>query len=296
VADIQSLTLEKMDEAFGAEFTPSGVIGGPPCQSFTNANRRKRENDPRALLLPRFFDVAMALHRRAPLDFIVMENVPELATKRYRDILDFQLARLKAAGFVCSENVLNAYDYGVAQNRKRLFIVALNKRRFGNLPWSPPTALQRKLTVADAIGDLPPATIFNRSLTPSDISFHENHWCMAPKSKKFGSAQLAPGKSVGRSFKLLDWARPSFTVSYGHREVHIHPDGQRRLSILEAMLLQGFSKDFVLEGNLSQQVTQVSEAVPPPMAAEIARSIVARRVPATPPECNQSVQAARASR
>ena len=57
------------------------------------------------------------------------------------------------------------------------------------------------------------------------------------------------------------------------REIHIHPDGRRRLSIYEAMLLQGFPENFVLKGNLSEQVEQVSNAVPPPLARCIAAAV-----------------------
>jgi DNA (cytosine-5)-methyltransferase 1 len=62
-------------------------------------------------------------------------------------------------------------------------------------------------------------------------------------------------------------------VAYGNREVHVHPDGNRRLSILEAMLLQGFPQEYQLTGSLSAQVTQVSNAVPPPIAKAIAEQI-----------------------
>ena len=62
-------------------------------------------------------------------------------------------------------------------------------------------------------------------------------------------------------------------MSYGHREVHVHPNGTRRLSVFEAMRLQGFPDSYVLEGSLSAQIDQVSEAVPPPMAQAVARSI-----------------------
>ena len=90
-------------------------------------------------------------------------------------------------------------------------------------------------------------------------------------SKRF----LQPEESdqTGRSFRRLKWDQPSPTVAYGHREIHVHPSGRRRLSIYEAMLLQGFPDEFVLEGNLSAQVEQVSNAVPPPLARSLATAI-----------------------
>lgn len=296
VEDIRALTLDLMDRDHRGPFQPSGVIGGPPCQSFTNANSRKRADDPRAELLPRFFEVAMELHARSPLDFVVMENVPELATARYCELLDTQVKILQKAGFICAQRILNAHDYGVPQNRKRLFVVALNKLKFGSTKWEAPEPLKERSNVRDAIFGLPTPTFFTRGLSPRDIKFHENHWCMTPKSKKFGTNQLVPGKGIGRSFKMLDWAKPSFTVSYGNREVHVHPNGKRRLSVHEAMLLQGFPESFVLEGNLSQQITQVSEAVPPPLAAAIANSIRLRQGFEEPQLDTQYVRAVRVSR
>src|SRR5207253_642295 len=86
--------------------------------------------------------------------------------------------------------------------------------------------------------------------------------------------KFATGESSdGRSFKRLKWGDVSPTVAYGNREIHVHPEGARRLTILEAMLLQGFPRDYALTGTLSAQVTQVSNAVPPPIAEAIARSL-----------------------
>lgn len=273
VADIRTLSLAEMDQDFGGEFHPEGVIGGPPCQSFTNANSQKRDDDPRAELVARFFEIALELHARSPLSFIVMENVPELASARYSGTLTPQVDLLEDAGFTCYQAILNAKNYGVPQSRRRLFLVALNKAVYGERRWDEPTPLNTILDVKWAIGSLPAPTFYSREVKPSDINHHPNHWCMVPKSPKFGTALLSVGKSTGRSFKRLDWDRPSFAVSYGHREVHVHPDAKRRLSVYEAMLLQGFPTNFVLEGSLSAQITQVSEAVPPPLARAIADAI-----------------------
>ncbi|WP_416365932.1 DNA cytosine methyltransferase [Sphingomonas aerolata] len=282
VTDIRTLSVAEMDADHGRQFSPKGVVGGPPCQSFTNANSSKRADDPRSELVARFFKIALDLHTRSPLDFIVMENVPELATERYKSTLAPQIAALEQSGFVCSQAILNAKNFGVAQSRRRLFLVALNKKVYGGRKWTEPTKLDTIIDVRKAIGGLPSPTFYSRGLEPSQIDYHANHWCMVPKSPKFGTALLLEGKSTGRSFKKLDWDRPSFTVSYGHREVHVHPDATRRLSVHEAMLLQGFPKKFTLEGSLSSQITQVSEAVPPPMARVIAESIKATATAGVP--------------
>jgi DNA (cytosine-5)-methyltransferase 1 len=97
---------------------------------------------------------------------------------------------------------------------------------------------------------------------------------MRPKSEKFRRAgAIREGDSSHRSFKSLSWSKPSLTVAYGHREVHIHPGGHRRLSVFEAMRLQSFPDDYVLSGNLSSQIAQISEAVPPKLAEAVAMSV-----------------------
>jgi endonuclease III len=119
------------------------------------------------------------------------------------------------------------------------------------------------------LAGLPKPTSFRRDLAPEDIEFHPNHWAMNPRSAKFQNGIHGDG----RSFRRLKWDRPSFTVAYGNREVHVHPNGKRRLSVFEAMRLQGFPEFYVLCGTLSEQITQVSDALPPPLAAALAESI-----------------------
>src|SRR5262249_44022730 len=152
---------------------------------------------------------------------------------------------------------LNAVNYQVPQKRERLIIVGLNKELYPDVVWQAPAGTKKLLSVRDVIGALPPPTFFNRNLKISDIPHHQNHWCMAPKSKKFSKKMLIQGQSFGRSFRTIEWEKPSPTVAYGNREVHIHPDGERRLSVYEAMQLQGFSHDYILLGTLSQQITQI---------------------------------------
>jgi DNA (cytosine-5)-methyltransferase 1 len=127
-------------------------------------------------------------------------------------------------------------------------------------------------TVREAIGGLAEPAFFRCGLDPAKFPVHPNHWTMQPKSPRFGNPDDVVYKDA-RSFKRLKWDVPSRTIAFGHREIHIHPDGHRRLSIHEAMLLQGFPNRFVLEGNLSEQVEQVSNAVPPPLSRSIAAAV-----------------------
>lgn len=273
IRDIASLTLEQIDADYGSEFNPIGLIGGPPCQGFSVANRYGGMHDPRNVLVHRFFDLACELNKRSPLKFIVMENVPALSGKRGGDILSAELERLEKEGFNARFFVLDAVNHGVPQRRRRLFLVAYNKRFIDSF-WNPPAPMDHIVTVRDAIGNLPDPVFFGDKLHDRSNSFHPNHWCMVPRSNKFTSGELYEGYVDKRSFKTLFWDKPSYTASYGNREIHIHPSCSRRLSVLEAMLIQGFPISVTLKGTLSGQIRQVSEAVPPPLAKAVAQSII----------------------
>ncbi|MEA3000890.1 MAG: (cytosine-5)-methyltransferase 1 [Sphingomonadales bacterium] len=271
VGDVRSLTLAKLDEDFGSVFQPRGVVGGPPCQSFSRANALRKAPDARSELVREFFSLALALHRRCELDFIIMENVPEVEQADGGRLLERELNRLRRAGFSVRKMHLNAINFGVAQSRERLFVTAVNRNKAAGTLRSPPIDKERR-TVWDAIGGLPEPIHF-AEVAKAGAPIHPNHWCMTPRSRRFSDGSLTPGYSRGRSFKTLAWDQPSPTVSYGHREVHVHPNCRRRLSVYEAMLLQGFPADVILDGTLSDQLSQVSEAVPPPLAEQVALAV-----------------------
>lgn len=254
---------------------PIGVIGGPPCQAFSQGNGSKRDDDPRAFLSKSYASILRELNRDNRLDFFVFENVLGLKHRRHDEQLKLFKRLFKEAGFNIFEGELNAHDFGVAQVRKRLFIVGLNKAKYpGRKFVFPSPRKEKKNNVRDVIGDLAAPIFFNRNIAPAEIPVHPNHWCMVPKSDRFSNGSLKEGEIKGRPFRVLKWDAPSWTVAYGHREVHVHPTGTRRLSVYEAMLLQGFPPDYQLCGTLSDQIRLVSDAVPPPLGEAIAKSVI----------------------
>ena len=259
-----------------------GLIGGPPCQGFSRANIQKRHTDPRNRLLTKYAELLAALNKAHDLDFFVFENVLGLGCPMYRSRFATLQGRLKDAGFDIFPFQLNANRFSVAQNRPRLFVVGINTKHAWK-SFVPPSGSGEKVVVRTVLEGLPTPALYSRGLTPGDIPFHPNHWTMVPRSARFGG----PLSAKSRSFKRLDWEEESPTVAYGNREIHVHPNGTRRLSILEAMLLQGFPRSYRLKGTLSDQVTQVSNAVPPPVARALAEQInktfrLARRQAAGP--------------
>jgi DNA (cytosine-5)-methyltransferase 1 len=272
IFDLASITAADIDRLYGSAFHPTGVIGGPPCQSFSQANVNQRSDDERSRLPMVFAEVVEELHSRSPIDFFVMENVVGLTRQKHLPKLEAVEKVFARSGFKFRRLLLNASDYGVPQKRPRLFLVGVDAERFASIDLAALAPITKaKLTVRDVIQGLPEPTHFSR--LASTNPHHPNHWCMTPKSPKFSRpGGVSPGVA-GRSFKTLSWDEPSITVAYGHREVHVHPGGRRRLSVYEAMLLQGFPKEYRLLGTLSSQIDQVSEAVPPPLAQAVAEAV-----------------------
>lgn len=252
-----------------AEDTPRGLIGGPPCQGFSVGNATANPNDPRNQLPYRFVRILEEFDASFGIDFFVFENVPGLKSAKHLARFKRIRYRLDRAGFFVHEQEMNAADFSVPQNRRRLFLVGINKRIAGCDNFLFPRPNSSPSVVRNVIGSLPEPVFRENGMLPADIPYHPNHWTMRPLSKRFSQQAF----NAGRSFRQLKWDQPSWTVAYGNREIHVHPDGHRRLSILEALLLQGFPERFVLEGTFSQQVEQVSNAVPPPVAKALARAI-----------------------
>ena len=271
---VNGFVVERLSE-LPSTVPPIGVIGGPPCQAFSLSNVHKRSDDPRLKLPENYAHILLELNNQYGLDFFVFENVLGLRNKMHAKLFGYFKELFASAGFTVFEDELDAQDFGVAQVRKRVFVVGFNKKKYKEVQFTFPDGnSSRRKTVGEIIAELPPPTFFERGMCSSDVPFHPNHWCMKPRSKKFFNGFLKQGDVKGRPFRVLEWGKPSWTVAYGHREVHIHPSGKRRLSIYEAMLLQGFRPDYVLKGNLSDQIRLVSDTVPPPVAEALAQSIL----------------------
>jgi len=253
--------------------TFSGVIGGAPCQSFSHGNVHKRVNDIRHSLPKAFASVTRAMKLQYGIDFFVFENVTGLCSGKHEKVFDGFKADLRRH-FTISETILDAVDYGVPQRRPRLFVVGINKQKYPQQEFKfPCRSLKKQKTVRDAISKLPAPTISIAGTFSRASQYHPNHRAMAPKSRRFFNGTLHEGNASGRSFRVLSWDKPSWTVAYGNREVHVHPSGKRRLSVLEAMILQGFPKTYKLCGTLSSQIRQVSDAVPNQVGYAIAKAL-----------------------
>lgn len=269
IADLKGSNLQK-DEALG-------VVGGPPCQYFSNGNKSERNLDDERRLLPGIYaSILGKLNALFTVDFFIFENVDGLAKPKFSNDFIKIKGLFAEAGFHVSSTVLDAYNFNVPQHRKRVFIIGWNQMHYPGNTYNFPSGNPSGLTVRKTIEGLDAPVFFKKGLDPSKFPVHPNHWTMLPRSEKFNTPAPDGLKKSVRSFRRLHWDDPSYTVAYGHNEIHVHPDGNRRLSIYEAMLLQGFPKGktgYRLLGGLSEQVSLVSDAVPPPLASALAASI-----------------------
>ena len=273
LATVDPLEVLHLWEDNAGSLEPVGIIGGPPCQAFSSSNVHQTEKDPRRKLLWNYARIVQTFMARYEIDFFVIENVPTLLHKRHKPIFD-EFKAILAPEFGIFEGILDAGTFGVPQHRKRLVAVGINKKR------RPKTRLllaegdcQLPPPIEDVLGNLPEPTFCKPKPDPKAVPHHPNHVAMVPRSKRFRDGSLLAGNSKGLSFKVLAWGAPSYTVAYGNNEIHVHPDCHRRLSIYEAMRLQGFPHAYQLEGTFPEQVRLISDAVPPPLAEGVANTI-----------------------
>jgi DNA (cytosine-5)-methyltransferase 1 len=152
----------KQVAAFLPDGRPDGVIGGPPCQGFSEIGRRSA-TDPRNLLVGSFMDVVATVQPK----FFVMENVPALSWDRYSSLLARAMESLPDRYEVLEPMCLNASDYGAATSRQRLVLVGYDPECVDRIAVADfePHQSHGLTTVRDAIADLPePSHTGDRSL------------------------------------------------------------------------------------------------------------------------------------
>ena len=170
-------------ESLGPTNEPIGVVGGPPCQYFSNGNKAPRsKEDIRRLLPRRYADILHKLNERYQIDFFILENVDGLAQPKHLKDFNKILEMFDAAGFHTTWKILDAYNFGVPQFRKRVFIIGWNKQLYPKGIFNFPEGKPCGLTVKSAISGLDSPVYFHKGLDPYKFPVHPNHWTMVPRS------------------------------------------------------------------------------------------------------------------
>ena len=290
VADLMDIGAEEVAEHSGVVDV---VIGGPPCQGFSISGKRD-PNDPRNVLYQRFVDVV--LHSKP--EMFVMENVPNMASMGSGAILRAAVGEFEELGYSVAAKVLVASDYGVPQNRRRLFVVGLRGRGHFDFP-EPRLPVEQRVTTAQALSDLPEHDVADGSpyLSSAQTKYQQlmrrasegiwNHQVTRHSDKTVSTIAMVPDGGNYKDLPIdlqgtrrvnIAWTRyasqkPSLTIDTGHRH-HFHYKWNRIPTVRESARLQSFPDSFRFSGSKTSQYRQVGNAVPPLLARAVAESVL----------------------
>lgn len=271
------------------------VIGGPPCQGFSISGKRD-PSDPRNKLYEAFVSAVAQLQPR----YFVMENVPNLRSMAGGQFVDAIAADFEQLGYGVQHAVLLASDYGVPQNRRRLFFVgqlnASDSRSEFTFPTS--TTSDQPITCWEAVSDLPedsledgapypvrPLSSYQEAMRGRSIGVW-NHQITNHTEQTRRTIALVPDggnykdlpkplqrtRKVNIAWTRLSSRRPSFTIDTGHRH-HFHYEFNRVPTVRESARIQSFPDHFRFLGSKTSQLKQVGNAVPPLLASALARQL-----------------------
>jgi DNA (cytosine-5)-methyltransferase 1 len=268
-----------------------GIIGGPPCQSWSLAGEMRGAKDERGQL---FYEYIRVLKDKKP-KFFLAENVPGIISSTHFEEFSRILSKLSALGYSVNYKLIDAREYGVPQERRRIIIVGYKKslRLFFKFP--PPTHTKHRMIALDgtktdkwvtlkkAIGDLPePVPALSKNKTNGQLAIPNNEYMTGTFSSMYMSRN-----------RKKNWNDQSFTVQAGGRHAPLHPSSTemvkieedkwefkhpnsffRRLSVRECARIQTFPDNFIFYyQNIADGYKMIGNAVPVLLAQNIAVKI-----------------------
>ncbi len=259
-----------------------GIIGGPPCQSWSEAGAQRGIKDKRGQL---FYDFIRILTAKQP-KFFLAENVSGMLLNRHSDALENikEMFREAGIGYELSFKMVNSSDYNVPQDRKRVFFIGIRKDLNFKYEFEEPNF--EKITLKEAIFDLKDTVL-------SGLEYNKTNGenCLVPNHEYMigGFSTIYMSRNRVRS-----WDEQSFTIQAGGRHAPIHPQAPkmkfieqnirvfvpgkehlyRRLSVRECARIQTFPDNFIFHyNNISAGYKMIGNAVPVNLAHFLASSI-----------------------
>lgn len=278
--DVRKVTKDDIAPFLSGEV--DGIIGGPPCQSWSEAGSLRGIEDARGQL---FFDYIRILKEFRP-KFFLAENVSGMLANRHSEAVQNILSLFEEAGYTVSLTMVNAKDYGVAEERKRIFYIGFKKDLNVNFkfPKGSTEDDDKKITLRDIIWDL------QETAVPSGPKNHHNP--NAINNNEYFTGAFSP-IFMSRN-RVKGWDEQAFTVQASGRQCQLHPQAPkmekfgendyrfvegsenlyRRMTIREVARIQGFPDDFkFIYKDTNNAYKRIGNAVPVNLAYEIATAI-----------------------
>ncbi|MFI3162947.1 MAG: DNA cytosine methyltransferase [Bacillota bacterium] len=254
-----------------------GIIGGPPCQSWSEAGALRGINDDRGKL---FYEYMRIIKDKQP-KFFVAENVSGMLADIHSDAVKNIIEGFEECGYNLTINLVNAADYGVPQDRKRVFYIGIRKDI--NAKFKFPEPFDKKITLQEAIGDLKDSVLpaLEKNKTNGNDCKVLNHEYM---TGGFSTIYMSRNRVRG-------WDEQSFTIQAGGRHAPLHPQAPkmefveqnkrifvegrehlyRRLSVRECARIQTFPDKFeFVYTNITAAYKMIGNAVPARLARVVA--------------------------
>ncbi|BAY31450.1 DNA-cytosine methyltransferase [Nostoc carneum NIES-2107] len=281
-----------------------GFIGGPPCPDFSVGGKNRGHLGDNGKLSATYIEL---ICRNLP-DFFLFENVKGLwKTAKHRLFFEFLKQQLQQAGYILTEKLINAIEYGVPQDRERIILIGFHHSLLNDLgikinindklaesifnwekyilypqnkvfayPWHKREPFKEN-SILPCPDGIPQELTVEHWFIKNNVLYHPNaeHY-FQPRSGIIKFASIDEGDDSKKSFKRLHRWRYSPTACYGNNEVHLHPYKIRRLSVAEALAIQSLPKNFVLPANMSltNMFKTIGNGVPYLASKALAQSII----------------------
>ena len=273
VGDIKNISNEEIKQLVG-DNKIDVIIGGPPCQGFSIAGKIGRNfiDDERNKLFKEFVRFVDVIKPK----MFVMENVAALKTHNKGKTIKEIVTEFKKVGYSVKYDVLNAVNFGVPQQRRRIFVIGTLKE---NNQFEFPDESKEVITVEEALKGLPKLKSGETSSIPNHNAMKHSDQMLEKMSyvKDGGNRQDIPEDIRPKSGDIRKYIRynskePSICITGDMRKV-FHYEQNRALTSRELARIQTFPDDFIFKGNAGKVQQQIGNAVPPKLAFQIANSI-----------------------